>query len=230
MSGTFTLYKDGEFQSFICYDDELTMSIEYGTLFFADINRLQCDVMMGDTVCQQQDNYTIVESKKVIDAEPRFRVYAHGGDTQSPYAVFVSVCALETPEQWHAPVARIGHTIEFTHDDVCGEQAVTQHYYFDAETFTLSGPYSDAIWLGNGNIIYYSGSSDGKGSLVVQDALAPAFYDTEIQLEDNQKSASFLISAEMLSGKELYLTYYKESGGVARVLYMIEPRVREVPL
>lgn len=224
--GTFTLYKNGKFQCFIWYHDEFTKAVHYGTLVFTSVNQLQYDVVMGDTIYRQENNYTIIESQKGADEtqQAKFRVYAHGSDVQSVDAVFLLVCELQAPEQWHAPVVRSEQIIEFTHDFTYEEQAVTRYYYFDTAALALSEPFNHVIWLGNGNIIYFDGGSDGKGALVIQDAFDPAVYYTSIDLTDNQKSLTFLISATMLSDKELYITYYKESGGVARVLYLIEPR------
>jgi len=216
--GVFWLYKDGKQIGLAIFDNTLTRSIEYGTLQFQYINKLQYQLLVGHEIVEQGENHSILCDNR--NEKPYYYAFAHGEDLKCTETV--SLVNSESSLDKIAKPQRISNDlIEFTAHLQTYAGNETRHWYFRISDGKLSRSYLNVKVIQE-NIIVHADSDYRGPMIIVCDMFDKTGYYIEINGDFSKESDRlFLLSAEFTAEGNLIAEYIGDDGKVHNDIFSL---------
>lgn len=217
--GLFTLYKDGKYVTTTPFDSVYTKKIEYGTLEFRQVNKLQLYLLCGNDFFEQGENYSILWNKQ--NEKPYYSCFIHGENLESLDTVYW-IDSTSHIDELPRPQKTYGDVVEFTalFPTYAGDESA--YWYFRLSDYRLSQRHLNVKAIQE-NIIVCT-DSDYRGSrIIVRDMFDKAVYYKEITGDFSEKADRlFLLNAEFTADGKLNAEYLGKDEQVHNTTFSLE--------
>ncbi|HEX2946583.1 MAG TPA: hypothetical protein VHT96_11585 [Clostridia bacterium] len=209
--GALLLFKDGKQIDCVWIDGTYTRKIEYGTLKFHKINKIQYMLLTGYEIVEKGEYFSILSNNQ----NNYFFFFVHGldlGSADNVYLLDSRDSADELPKL-HRTSENVLEFIEYPSDY---EGQPTAHWYFRLSDYKLSQMYLDVKDTKDNLIVYPASYMDGGQSrIIIHDMFDKSIGFKEIYGDFPQaRDDNFLKTARFSENGELSAEYIGNDGQV----------------